>query len=149
MIQGFEFVDNDRTFTCSAEKTHALGNEVWWWFSVSTDDRQRYAPFRASSSDTQKSIKARIVKYYDDLLVRRATPTVPAWRRGPQQPAAAVAATPPEQVSEPEPEPTKPKASAKAPSKAAAAKTPAAKKPVAKKAAAKTPVAKKAKARSK
>ena len=146
MIQGFEFVDNERTFTCSAEKTHALGNEVWWWFSVSTDDRQRYAPFRASSSDTQKSIKARIVKYYDDLLVRRATPTVPAWRRGPQQPNTAAA---PVVVAPPvEPEPTK-KAAAKAPSKTAAAKTPAAKKPVAKKVAAKKPVAKKAKARSK
>ena len=142
MIQGFEFVDNDRTFTCSAEKTHALGNEVWWWFSVSTDDRQRYAPFRASSSDSQKSIKARIVKYYDDLLIRRATPTVPAWRRGPQQPAVAVVVTPPE------PEPKK-KAAAKAPAKTATAKTSASKKPVAKKVAAKKPVAKKAKARSK
>lgn len=144
MIQGFEFVDNERTFTCSAEKTHALGNEVWWWFSVSTDDRQRYAPFRASSSDSQKSIKARIVKYYDDLLVRRATPTVPAWRRGPQQPNTAVAPV----VAPPvEPEPTK-KAAAKAPSKPVAAKTPATKKPVAKKVVAKKPVAKKAKARS-
>jgi hypothetical protein len=137
VIQGFEFVDNERTFTCSAEKTHALGDEVWWWFSVSTDDRQRYAPFRASSSDTQKSVKARIVTYYDDLLVRRATPTVPAWRRGPQQQNAA--AKPAEPVVE--------KKAAAKPAKAA--KTASAKKTAAKKPVAKKPSAKSAKARSK
>jgi hypothetical protein len=137
VIQGFEFVDNERTFTCSAEKTHALGDEVWWWFSVSTDDRQRYAPFRASSSDTQKSVKARIVTYYDDLLVRRATPTVPAWRRGPQQ-QPNNAAKPAEPVPEKKPV-----------AKAAPAKKPAAKKTAAKKPVAKKPAAKSAKARSK
>lgn len=136
MIQGFEFVDNDRTFTCSAEKTHALGDEVWWWFSVSTDDRQRYAPFRASSSDTQKAVKARIVTYYDDLLVRRATPTVPAWRRGPQQPNMAA-------------KPAEPAPSEEKPAAKVAAKSAPAKKPAAKKAAAKKPAAKSAKARSK
>lgn len=94
MIEGFEFVDNERTFTCSVEKAHALGNEPWWWFSVSTDDRQRYAPFRATGGDTQKSVKARIVAYYDDLLVRRAAPATPYWRRGPQQNDAARSATP-------------------------------------------------------
>jgi hypothetical protein len=134
VIQGFEFVDNERTFTCSAEKTHALGDEVWWWFSVSTDDRQRYAPFRASSSDTQKSVKARIVTYYDELLVRRATPTVPAWRRGPQQ--QNTPAKPAEPVVE-----TKPAAKA--------TKSASAKKPAAKKSAAPKPAAKSAKARSK
>jgi hypothetical protein len=85
VLEGFEFVDNDRTFTCSVEKAHALGNEPWWWFSVSTDDRQRYAPFRALSGDTQKSVRTRIVTYYDDLLARRAAPATPYWRRGPQQ----------------------------------------------------------------
>jgi hypothetical protein len=133
VIQGFEFVDNDRTFVCSAEKTHALGNEVWWWFTVSTDDRQRYAPFRAAASDTQKAVKARIVAYYDDLLVRRATPTVPAWRRGPQQ-QQNVAAKPAEPVVV---------------EKKAASKPAAAKKLAAKKASAKQPAAKSAKARSK
>ncbi len=89
MLEGFEFVDNDRTFTCSVEKAHALGNEPWWWFSVSTDDRQRYAPFRALSGDTQKSVRTRIVAYYDDLLARRAAPATPYWRRGPQQNGAS------------------------------------------------------------
>ncbi len=85
MIEGFEFVDGDRTFTCSVGKAAAAGNEAWWWFTVSTDDRQRYAPFRATTRDTQKTIRARIVAYYDELLVRRAAPATPYWRRGPQQ----------------------------------------------------------------
>ncbi len=84
-MEGFEFVDGERTFSCSVEKAPAAGNEAWWWFTVSTDDRQRYAPFRATSRDTQKSVRARIVAYYDELLERRAAPTVPYWRRGPQQ----------------------------------------------------------------
>jgi len=84
VIEGFAFVDGDRTFTCSVEKAHALGNEPWWWFTVSTDDRQRYAPFRATTRDTQKAIRVRIVAYYDDLLARRAAPATPYWRRGPQ-----------------------------------------------------------------
>lgn len=94
MLEGFEFVDNDRTFTCSVEKAHALGNEPWWWFSVSTDDRQRYAPFRAMTGDTQKSVRTRIVAYYDDLLARRAAPATPYWRRGPQQNGGNQAAAP-------------------------------------------------------
>jgi hypothetical protein len=92
VIEGFEFVDGDRTFTCSVEKAAAAGNESWWWFTVSTDDRQRYAPFRATTRDTQKVIRARIVAYYDELLVRRAAPATPYWRRGPQQNDAAKAA---------------------------------------------------------
>ncbi|HEU4988423.1 MAG TPA: hypothetical protein VFT41_01415 [Gemmatimonadaceae bacterium] len=115
MLEGFEFVDNERTFTCMVEKAQALGNEPWWWFTVSTDDRQRYAPFRAASGDTQKSVRERIVKYYDELLERRAAPATPYWRRGPQPNDAAKPA-----AAAPEP--------AAAPAKAAAAKTPAAKK---------------------
>ncbi len=85
-------MDGDRTFTCSVEKAAAVGNEAWWWFTVSTDDRQRYAPFRATARDTQKAIRARIVAYYDELLVRRAAPATPYWRRGPQQNDTAKAA---------------------------------------------------------
>jgi hypothetical protein len=96
VLEGFEFVDNERTFTCTVEKAHAVGNEPWWWFSVSTDDRQRYAPFRATSGDTQKSVRSRIVAYYDELLARRAEPATPYWRRGPQQNGSAKpAASPP------------------------------------------------------
>ncbi|HVA58338.1 MAG: hypothetical protein WBQ26_10315 [Gemmatimonadaceae bacterium] len=102
MIEGFEFIDGDRTFTCSVGKAAAVGNEAWWWFTVSTDDRQRYAPFRATARDTQKAIRARIVAYYDELLVRRAAPATPYWRRGPQQTDAAKAAP---VVPEPTPAP--------------------------------------------
>ncbi len=112
MLEGFEFVDNDRTFTCSVEKAHALGNEPWWWFSVSTDDRQRYAPFRAMSGDTQKSVRTRIVAYYDDLLARRAAPATPYWRRGPQQNGGNQAAAPAAAPEAPAEAPTA-KASAK------------------------------------
>ncbi|HUX34579.1 MAG TPA: hypothetical protein VMV51_11990 [Gemmatimonadaceae bacterium] len=94
VIEGFEFIDGDRTFTCSVEKAPAVGNEAWWWFTVSTDDRQRYAPFRATARDTQKAIRARIVAYYDELLERRAAPATPYWRRGPQQNAQAKPAVP-------------------------------------------------------
>lgn len=93
-MEGFEFVDGERTFSCSVEKAPAAGNEAWWWFTVSTDDRQRYAPFRATARDTQKSVRARIVAYYDELLARRAAPTVPYWRRGPQQPTEAAKSAP-------------------------------------------------------
>jgi hypothetical protein len=127
VLEGFEFVDNDRTFTCSVEEAHALGNEPWWWFSVSTDDRQRYAPFRAAKSDTQKSVRSRIVAYYDDLLERRAAPATPYWRRGPQSQNGAA----------------KPEAAASAPAEEAKTQLAAKKKPVAKKA------SKTAKARSK
>ena len=109
-MEGFEFVDGERTFVCSVEKAPAAGNEAWWWFTVSTDDRQRYAPFRASARDTQKSVRERIVAYYDELLARRAAPTVPYWRRGAQsgeqgKPAAAAAPAP-----APAKEPAKPAA---------------------------------------
>ncbi len=113
MLEGFEFVDNDRTFTCTVEKAHALGNEPWWWFSVSTDDRQRYAPFRAMSGDTQKSVRTRIVGYYDDLLARRAAPATPYWRRGPQQNGANQAAAPAPAPATPPAEAPAAKASAK------------------------------------
>lgn len=131
MLEGFEFVDNERTFTCTVEKAQALGNEPWWWFTVSTDDRQRYAPFRAASGDTQKSVRERIVAYYDELLERRAAPATPYWRRGPQQADAAKPAA----AAEPAP----------APAKAAPAKAPAAKAPAAKQ----TPAAKSSKAPAK
>ena len=128
MLEGFEFVDNDRTFTCSVEKAHALGNEPWWWFSVSTDDRQRYAPFRAVGSDTQKSVRTRIVAYYDDLLARRAAPATPYWRRGPQQndankPAAAAATAAEVPAEAPAAKASAKKKSAKPAAKSAAKKT--------------------------
>ena len=82
MIEAFTFSDGDRIFTCATEAQrppHA--DVVWWWFRVSTDDRNRYAPFRAASGDTKASVQARIVAYYDDLLVKRAAPPTTYWQR--------------------------------------------------------------------
>ena len=126
-MEGFEFVDGERTFSCSVEKAPAAGNEAWWWFTVSTDDRQRYAPFRATPRDTQKAVRERVVAYYNELLERRAAPTVPYWRRGPQQHEAAKPApaapelakaaksvkTPPAHAAKPKSQPAKAKAKAK------------------------------------
>ena len=77
----FEFVDAGRTFSCDAAPRRPTESEYWWWFRVSTDDRNRYAPFIATPDDTPASVQARVVAYYDDLLARRAAPSVPRWQR--------------------------------------------------------------------
>ncbi len=88
MNDSFEFVEGGRRFVCSAEKMRNSSPEKWWWFRVSTEEQSRYAPFRAEEGDTQSSVKARVVAYYDDLLVRRAAPPVNRWQRGaPTKPA--------------------------------------------------------------
>src|SRR4051812_30594573 len=93
---GFEFVDNGRTFICSVEP---MRSEGWWWFSVGSDVRQqRYAPFRATEEDTRADVQARIVAWYDEMLVRRAAPpTNGRWQRrtdGPATGAPAAGAVP-------------------------------------------------------
>jgi hypothetical protein len=93
MIKGFEFVDAGRKFSCSVEVLRQSAQDRWWWFRVSTDDRHRYAPFPADAKDTQASVQARVVAYYDDLLARRAAPSVPAWRGMGRKPEPAT--TPP------------------------------------------------------
>jgi hypothetical protein len=88
-----DFIDAGRTFSCSVAPRRASESALWWWFRVSSDAANRYAPFLAESGDTPASIQARIVAYYDELLVRRAAPSVPHWQRA--RPAApAVPATP-------------------------------------------------------
>jgi hypothetical protein len=88
-----DFIDAGRTFSCSVAPRRASESALWWWFRVSSDAANRYAPFLAESGDTPASIQARIVAYYDELLVRRAAPSVPRWPRA--RPAApAVPATP-------------------------------------------------------
>jgi hypothetical protein len=95
VIEGFEFVDNGRTFTCQVEAPGPARTEAWWWFSVSTPDRastadrHRYAPFRAAASDTRASVQSAIVAFYDDLLARRALPAPSYWRRGARATATA------------------------------------------------------------
>lgn len=90
----FSFIENDRTYTCIREGLRGAQDDPWWWFSVSSDDRHRYAPFRAEPGDTEATVRPRVVAYYEDLLVRRAAPAEPRWRgRGNQgaKPAAAAA----------------------------------------------------------
>ena len=96
MIQGFDFEYDGRKFTCTVEAPWKTSDDAWWWFTVSNDDRHRYAPFRASKGDTRASVRERIVKYYVDLLERRAAPTPSYWRRGaPEKPAVSGAAAAP------------------------------------------------------
>ena len=87
----FAFADGDRTFTCRVEASHRAGAEAWWWFQVSTESHQRYAPFRAEVTVTHRDVQARVVAYYDNLLARRAEPARPRWER---RPAANASATP-------------------------------------------------------
>ena len=81
MHDGFTFVDAGRTFTCCVETPRRPRAEAWWWFQISTDDRQRYAPFRAETSDTPDAVQQRILSYYAELLARRAEPARPRWQR--------------------------------------------------------------------
>jgi hypothetical protein len=76
-----EFIDGGRTFSCSVAPRRASESALWWWFRVSSDMANRYAPFLAESDDTPTSVQARVVAYYDDLLARRAAPAVPRWQR--------------------------------------------------------------------
>ena len=94
MIKAFDFKDGDLTYTCTIEKRRTPGAEPWWWFGVSGDGH-RYAPFQAASSDTQESVRTRIVTYYREHLERKAMPAVPRqhWAsRGKGAPAAPPAA---------------------------------------------------------
>jgi len=92
MIKKFEFVDSGRTFACCVEAPLQSRPELWWWFSVSTDDRHRYAPFEAAASDTQAGVRKRIIAYYESLLAARARPAANPWRRPDPKIAAAAAA---------------------------------------------------------
>ena len=93
----FEFEEGGRTYTCCIEGPAAKGTaDAWWWFSVSSAvDRQRYAPFRVEPGDTPTKVRPRIVAWYEAMLVKRAAPSVPHWRRERPQNGAAQAAPPP------------------------------------------------------
>ena len=69
----FQFVDGGRKYTC---RVAAFGSAAapWWWVEVS-GDASRYAPFRASDADTEDSVRARVVAYYEGHLERRAAPS--------------------------------------------------------------------------
>jgi len=94
MLGAFTFEEGGRTYTCKPETRDTPPEGTWWWFSVSNDS-QRYAPFEAASSDTQRTVRARIVAWYERRLWVRAQPVVPRERYGrPGKPATAPA-TPP------------------------------------------------------
>jgi hypothetical protein len=76
LIQGFEFSDAGRTYTCTVEERKGAG-ESWWWFAVSGDG-QRYAPFVATKGDTRSSVQERVVAFYLNRLFQLTQPT----RRG-------------------------------------------------------------------
>jgi hypothetical protein len=101
LIKAFEFVDDGRTFKCTAEPQEQNPKEKWWWFSVSGDTRTRYAPFRADPADTEKSVKARIIAHHTRMLEVRAAPPTPRWGGRPKPVSAPVPATAP--VTAPEP----------------------------------------------
>ena len=65
----FDFEDGGRRYSCRVEAPRA-GMDAWWWFDVS-GDANRYAPFRAEASDTESSVRTRIVKYYEERLAPR------------------------------------------------------------------------------
>lgn len=73
MNDRFDFTEDGRTFTCSAEARAGARDEMWWWFHVS-GDRHRYAPFHAVAGDSQSAVRHRITAYYNDLLARRGLP---------------------------------------------------------------------------
>ena len=92
MPEGFVFVDSGRTFTCEVNPVRATHDEAWWWFRVSTESNQRFAPFRAAVGDTTDAVRDRVVAYYEHLLARRAEPYQRRWSR--ERPAAPAQAAP-------------------------------------------------------
>ena len=86
-MKEFEFVDAGRTFFCSIEVPRQAGMAPWWWFRLANEKGTRYAPFEASPGDTKKSVQARIIAYYAELLAIQARPAhqKPAWRK-PERP---------------------------------------------------------------
>lgn len=70
MTTEFDFVEGGREYKCRVERPRRDITESWWWFDVS-GDRNRYAPFRATSDDTEASVRSRIVAFYDERLAPR------------------------------------------------------------------------------
>lgn len=97
-MKEFEFEDAGRKFYCSVETPRQAGMPPWWWFRLDTGESTRYAPFEASPNDTQKSVQARIIAYYAQLLAIEARPAYqrPAWKKPerPAQPGETSPATP-------------------------------------------------------
>ena len=94
--RSFTFEDAGRTFNARVEPLRPSGTDAWWWFDVSTEQHQRHAPFRAEPGDSLETVQARIVKYYDELLARRAEPAPSRWNRRPSTPGTPAVVAPAE-----------------------------------------------------
>jgi len=81
MTKIFSFAEGDRKYQCHVERATRGQTEPWWWFEVS-GDAHRYAPFHAAAGDTDTSVRARILTYYENLLVRRSEPASSWHHRG-------------------------------------------------------------------
>lgn len=68
--EAFDFIDGARSYNCHIEAPRRGRPERWWWFEVQ-GDASRYAPFCAASDDTEASVRARIVDYYETRMARR------------------------------------------------------------------------------
>ena len=86
-----QFEDEGRTLTCRSGPSPATPGVNWWWLEV-TGESQRYAAFRAESSDTADNLSPRIIAYYTQLLADRARPR--EFRQPWSKPAAAPAEKP-------------------------------------------------------
>jgi hypothetical protein len=95
MIGAFTFEEGGRTYRCAPESRASLVEGTWWWFEVS-NDANRYAAFATAASDTQKSVRARIVEWYERRLFVRSQPAVPPERFAgrPRKPGTAAPAAP-------------------------------------------------------
>src|SRR5579862_1283356 len=96
--KSLNFEDAGRLFACRVEEARSPNTTAWWWFTVSSDSH-RYAPFHSDASDTEDSVRARIVGFYDNRLARRDAPRQP-WRR-PDNVAAPVAPVAPDAPAAP------------------------------------------------
>ena len=95
-MKEFVFDDAGRTFTCTVEAPAHAGMPPWWWFHLDGEKTTRYAPFAASDSDTNQSVKKRVIEYYAKLLEIKARPVHqrPTWHK-PVRPADAAPAIAP------------------------------------------------------
>ncbi len=97
MTDDFEFEDAGRKFICSVETPRHAGMPPWWWFSVADEKgTTRYAPFEAKPSDTRRTVQARIIKHYEEVLAIKARPVHqrPHWQKPAAPPVAATTTVP-------------------------------------------------------
>jgi len=92
-VNQFEFESSGKEFRCERGPSPATPGTLWWWVKVSGEN-QRYAAFRSEKGETEPKLKARVIAYYEQLLVDRARPPAPRpnWsQRKPGAPAPAAA----------------------------------------------------------